>query len=76
MEDISYICDQCKGEGSKQITKPPENDPEYIIYYRVCNKCNGSGTLNWIQNIFCFNSNSYRIESKRESRRMYTKKNP
>lgn len=69
-EDI-YICDECNGKG----TRDSRNDQ--IVYKTIekwivvepprttCNKCHGSGKLNWIERIFGKQKNNdYKIIEK------------
>ena len=41
------ICQRCKGTGSISENEPKEN----TIFSWVCDKCNGSGELDWIEAI-------------------------
>ena len=48
-------CDKCKGTGEEPIkggldrlTAP---DNAYIEYYKVCNRCNGTKEIDWIDYI-------------------------
>jgi DnaJ-class molecular chaperone len=42
-------CPKCNGEG--EINIKAKDKLIYITFYLVCNRCNGSGKLDWIDNI-------------------------
>ena len=48
-----YICSKCKG---KKIIVYENNE---IISYTSCDKCKGSGKVNWIENILGKSSDNY-----------------
>lgn len=52
-------CSLCKGVGSFRV----KNSKQY--QFRYCNRCQGLGELNWIENIF----GSKRILSKGDKKR-------
>lgn len=45
------ICDQCKGTGHPNNNKIDYNSRFYFVPPTVCDKCNGVGKLDWIENI-------------------------
>ena len=44
-----YTCDRCNGTGEslKQYEGPPEP-----FWAKVCDKCYGTGKVNWLENVF------------------------
>jgi DnaJ-class molecular chaperone len=54
IEEIT--CVECNGSGQgKKICRSTKNKCEY---FEPCEKCNGDGTLNWLENVFGKNQNS------------------
>jgi len=65
MEKGELICDQCNGEGIRKILgKPPSDELWYKEYYMSCTKCNGTGIINWLQNVFYRNNCMWTIEAR------------
>ena len=48
-------CTKCKGTGEEPIKRQLEKltapDNAYIEYYKVCNRCNGTKEIDWIDHI-------------------------
>jgi len=51
LEPGEVICDQCKGTGHPNNNEIDYNDKFYFNVPHACDKCNGSGKLDWIENI-------------------------
>ena len=56
MNDDTEVCDICNGSGHGELDYTSIDDK--IEYYRVCKKCNGDGTINWLEKIFGKKSNN------------------
>jgi len=50
LEPGEVKCDQCKGTGHPNNNEI-DYDQKYVTYPWVCDKCNGAGKLDWIENI-------------------------
>ena len=46
LEENEFLCDECNGLGLLPI-----NDPN-IFNRKICEKCKGSGVLNWVERVF------------------------
>ncbi len=51
LEPGEVVCDQCKGTGYPNNNEIDYNNKFYYNHLDVCDKCNGSGKLDWIENI-------------------------
>ena len=51
LEPGDIVCDQCKGIGHPNNNKIDYNSSYYFNSPHVCDKCNGTGKLDWIEAI-------------------------
>jgi excinuclease UvrABC ATPase subunit len=50
-ENELFPCNKCNGEGKFLVPGKQIDEHTYMAVYKICEKCHGTGELDWIEEI-------------------------